>query len=203
MWVRSVGTIIGAGWRVVAVCVVVSVSAAFGISLLVTPVYESRAQMFVSTPNQTFRQDEYRTDLFSQQRIAAYAELVQGNLLASTVVADLGLDLSPAELAQKVTVSYSADNVVFDIVATDSSPELAHDIANTMAIDLSAVVAELEAPEDGEAPAAAVGIRNQPEIPSAPIRPNTPTYLAWGAAVGVLIGIAAVLARHRLRMAGR
>ncbi|MDV8055951.1 YveK family protein [Rhodococcus sp. IEGM 1343] len=191
------------GWRVVAVSIALSMAAAFGITLLMTPVYESRAQMFVSTPNQTFRQDEYRADLFSQQRIAAYAELVKGNLLASTVVADLALDFSPAELAQKVTVSYSADNVVFDIVATDSSPELAHDIANTMAIELSTVVAQLEAPEDGGTPAAAVGIRNQPEVSSAPISPDTARYLLCGAAVGLLIGIAAVLARHRSRTAGR
>lgn len=203
MAVRGFGRTMMTGWRVVAVFIALSMAAAFGITLLMTPVYESRAQMFVSTPNQTFRQDEYRADLFSQQRIAAYAELVKGNLLASTVVADLALDLSPAELAQKVTVSYSADNVVFDIVATDSSPELAHDIANTMAIELSTVVAQLEAPEDGETPAAAVGIRKQPEVSSAPISPDTARYLLCGAAVGLLIGIAAVLARHRSRTAGR
>ncbi|MCZ4518038.1 Wzz/FepE/Etk N-terminal domain-containing protein [Rhodococcus ruber] len=191
------GDIIRAGWRIVAVSVVVSVSVAFGITLLVTPVYESRAQMFVSTPNQTFRQDEYRTDLFSQQRIAAYAELVKGNLLASTVVDELALDLSPAELAQKVSMSYSADSAVFDVVATDNSPELARDIANTMAIELSAVVAELEAPEDGEIPSAAVGIRHQPETASAPIRPNTAHYLVIGAAVGLLLGVALVLIRRR------
>ncbi|WP_170944609.1 Wzz/FepE/Etk N-terminal domain-containing protein [Rhodococcus sp. 14-2483-1-1] len=194
---RSFGDIVRAGWRIVAVSVVVFVAAAFGMSLLVTPVYESRAQMFVSTPNQTFRQEEYRADLFSQQRIAAYAELVEGSPLASNVVDELALDLSPAELAQKVTVSYSLGSVVFDIVATDNSPERARDIANTMAIDLSELVAELEAPEDGGIPSAAVGIRNQPEASSTPIRPNTAQYLTIGAVVGLLVGVALVLAQLR------
>ncbi|WP_176460183.1 MULTISPECIES: YveK family protein [unclassified Rhodococcus (in: high G+C Gram-positive bacteria)] len=193
------GTIIGAGWRIVAVCVVVSVSAAFGISLLVTPVYESRAQMFVSTSGAKYSPDVYEGNLYSQQAIPAYAGLVTNEVVASAVIADLALDLTPAELADKVTMTYSPETVVFDIVATDSSPELAADIANTMATELSAVIADLEAPEDGGAPAAVVGIRNQPEIPSAPIRPNTPTYLMGGAAVGLVIGTVLVLVRHRSR----
>ncbi|KQU47210.1 hypothetical protein ASG84_08860 [Rhodococcus sp. Leaf278] len=194
---QSFGDIVRAGWRIVAVSVVVFVAAAFGVSLLVTPVYESRAQMFVSTQSQTFRQDTYKADLFSQQRLVAYAELVKGNLITSRVVDELALDLSPAELAQKVTMSYSVESVVFDIVATDTSPELARDIANTTAIELSAVVAELEAPEDGEIPSAAIGIRNQPEASSTPIRPNTAQYLTIGAVVGLLVGVALVLAQRR------
>jgi len=193
----SFGDIVRAGWRIVAVSVVVFVAAAFGISLLVTPVYESRAQMFVSTQGQTFREDTYKADLFSQQRLVAYAELVKGNLVTSRVVDELALDLSPAELAQKVTMSYSVESVVFDIVATDNSPELARDIANTMAIELSAVVAELEAPEDGEIPSAAIGIRNQPEASSTPIRPNLAEYLTVGAVVGLLVGVALVLTQLR------
>ncbi|MGF0311858.1 YveK family protein [Rhodococcus sp. IEGM1428] len=191
------GDIIRAGWRIVAVSVVVFVATAFGISLLVTPVYESRAQMLVSMQGQTFRNDVYEPDSFSQQLLAAYAELVKGNPLASRVVDELALDLSPAELAQKVTMSYSVESVVFDIVSTDTSPELARDIANTMAVELSAVVAELEAPESGEAPAVALRMRNQAEASSTPIRPNTAEYLTIGAVVGLLLGVALVLIRRR------
>lgn len=194
---RNFGDIIRAGWRILAVSVFVCVSVAFVFTLLVTPVYESRAQMFVSTPDQTFREDTYKADLFSQQRLVAYAELVKGNFVTSRVVDELALDLSPAELAQKVTMSYSVESVVFDIVATDNSPEIARDIANAMAVELSEVVADLEAPEDGETPSAAVGIRNQPEASSTPVRPNTAHYLTIGAVVGLLVGVALVFAQLR------
>lgn len=199
MWVRSVGTIIGAGWRVVAVSIALAMATAFGITLLTTPVYESRAHMFVSTSGAKYSPDVYEGNLFSQQAIPAYAGLVTNDVVASAVIADLALDLTPAELDDKVTMTYSPETVVFDIVATDSSPELAADIANTMATELSAVIADLEAPEDGGAPSVALKMYSQAEASDAPINPNTEAYLAWGAAVGLVIGTALVLVRHRSR----
>ena len=133
MWVRSFGKTVIAGWRVLAVSIALSMATAFGITLLMTPVYESRTQMFLSTSGSTYSSDTYVGNLFSVQAIPAYAELVTNQLLTSKVIADLGLDFTPAELADKVTMTYSPETVVFDIVATDTSPELARDIANTMA----------------------------------------------------------------------
>lgn len=203
MAVRGFGRTMMTGWRVVAVSIALSMAAAFGITLLMTPVYESRAQMFLSTSGAKYSPDVYEGNLFSQQAIPAYAGLVTNDVVASTVIADLALDLTPAQLADKVTMVYSSETVVFDIVATDSSPQLARDIANSMARELSAVIADLEAPEDGGDPSVALRMRSEAEVSDAPISPNTVAYLAWGAAVGLLIGIAAVLARHRSRTAGR
>lgn len=197
------GDIVRAGWRIVATSVTVFVAAAFGIALLVTPVYESRVELFVSMSNQPVGNDVYESSLFSQQLLPAYAELVKGDLLASRVADELALDLTPAELADKVAMSYAVESVVFDIVATDDSPERARDIANTMAIELSAVVADLEAPESGEAPAVALRMRSEAEASDAPINPNNVTYLLCGAGVGLLVGIALVLIRHRARPAGQ
>lgn len=96
-------------------------------------------------------------------------------------------------------MTYSPETVVFDIVATDTSPELARDIANTMATELATVVADLEAPGDGEPPSVALKMYSQAEASDSPISPNTVAYLAWGAAVGLLIGTALMLIRHRSR----
>ena len=202
MSVRSFARTVIAGWRVVAVSIALSIATAFGITSLITPVYESRTQMFVSTSGQSFRPDVYEGNLFSQQAIPSYAELVTNEALASKVIADLALDLTPAELIDKVTTSSSPDTVVFDIVATDTSPELARDIANTMATELSALVAELNAPGNGEPPSVALKMYSQAEASDAPIRPNTLAYLVGGAAVGLLIGTALVSARHRMSGTG-
>lgn len=186
-----------AGWIIIALALFVAALAAFGITLLMTPVYESHTQMFLSTSGSTYSSDTYVGNLFSGQAMPAYAELLTNQLLTSKVIADLALDLTPAELADKVRMTYSPETVVFDIVATDTSPELARDIANTMATELAAVVADLETPGDGEPPSVALRIRNVAEVADAPISPNAVAYLAWGAAVGLLIGTASVLVRHR------
>ena len=197
MWLRSVGKIVGAGWRIVAVSIALAMATAFGSTLMMTPVYESRVQMFVSISGPTYSSDVYVGNLFSQQAISAYAQLVKGDVITSRVVSDLALDFTPAELADKVTMTYSPETVVFDIVATDASPELARDIANTSAVELSAVVAELEAPQDGEAPSVVLRTLREAGASNSPISPNTVAYLVWGAAAGLLIGIALALVRYR------
>ena len=185
--------VIRAGWGVVAISVIASMSIAFGITVLITPEYESRAQMFVSTSNQ-IRSDVYETNSFSQQVVSSYAEAVTGTALASKVVSDLALDLTPAQLTEKVTTSYSPATVVFDIVATDNSPELARDIANTMGTELSELVSEIEVSTNGDAPSHGVKLYSLAEASDTPISPNTVMYLAIGAGVGLLI----VLVRHRI-----
>ncbi|MFY2791571.1 YveK family protein [Rhodococcus sp. MALMAid1271] len=189
--------VIRSAWGVVAISVIASMSIAFGITVLITPEYESRAQMFVSTSNQ-IRSDVYETNVFSQQVVGSYAELATGTVLASKVVSDLGLDLTPAELTEKVTTSYSPATVVFDIVATDNSPELARDIANTMGTELSELVSAIEVSTNGDAPSHEVKFYSLAEASDSPISPNTVMYLAIGAVVGLLIGSALVLARHRI-----
>ena len=201
--VRSFVKTVIAGWRVVAVSIVLSMATAFGITSLITPVYESRTQMFVSTSGSTTVSDTYVGNLFVGQAVSSYTELVTNEAVASRVIADLALDLTPAELIDKTSTSSSPDTVVFDIVATDTSPELARDIANTMATELSAVVAELNDPGNGEPPSVVLRMYSQAEASDAPITPNTRAYLVGGAAVGLLIGTVLVLARHRASGTGR
>lgn len=202
MSVRSFVKTVIAGWRVVAVSIALSMATAFGITSLITPVYESRTQMFVSTSGSSTVSDTYVGNLFVGQAVSSYAGLVTNEALASKVIADLALDLTPAELIDKVSTSSSPDTVVFDVVATDTSPELARDIANTMATELSALVAELNAPGDGEPPSVALKMYSQAEASDAPISSSTLAYLVGGAAVGLLIGTALVFARHRMSGAG-
>ncbi|WP_415976022.1 YveK family protein [Rhodococcus sp. 077-4] len=195
--VDTVGKALRAGWAVVVASIALSMATSFGITLLQTPVYESRAQMFLSTSSPAYGSEVYEGNLVSDQALPSYAELVNNEVLTSRVVSDLALDLTPAELAEKVTMSFSPETVLFDIVATDSSPELARDIANATAEELVALVLELEAPQDGGIPVVSVKTYRQAEVSDAPISPNTSMYLACGAAVGLFVGVALVLVRSR------
>lgn len=174
-------------------------SVALGITLLLTPTYESRAEMTVFVSGGATTGETYQGSLFSQQRVAAYSGLVTSDVILSKALADLALELSPSQLADKVTTSIARDPDRFDVVVTDGSPELARDIANTVALQLTAVVSELEAPEGGGVSSVGVKIIKKAEADHAPIHPNTAEYLAIGAAVGLLIGTAVVIVRRRIR----
>lgn len=190
--------ILKARWIIIAVTVVVAILGALGASLLTTPQYESSARMFVSTSGGTSVSETYQGNLFSQQRVASYSELVTSEALAARVLDVLPLNLTPAQLAAKVKASSTPDTVLFDITATDASPARARDIANAMASELTAQVRELETPEDGGTPSAGVKTFQQADVSATPVTPKTKRNLALGAAVGLLLGIALAVLRDRL-----
>lgn len=185
-------------WMIIVVTVAVAVLGALAVSLLTTPTYQSCSRVFVSTSGGSTVSESYQGNLFSQQRVASYSELVTGETLASRTIEDLGLGMSPGELASKVTATSKPDTVLLDICVVDSSPGLARDIANSLGSQLTVLVRELETPEDGGSPAAGVRLVEQAQQSSSPISPKTTRNLALGAAVGLLLGIALAVLRDRL-----
>lgn len=190
--------ILKARWIIIAVTVIVAILGALGASLLTTPLYESSARMFVSTSGGTSVNEAYQGNLFSQQRVASYSELVTSEALAARVLGVLPLNLTPSQLAAKVKASSTPDTVLLDITVTDASPSTARDIANAMATELTTQVEELETPADGGSPSAGVKTFQQAEASAAPVTPKTKRNLALGAAVGLLLGIALAVLRDRL-----
>lgn len=190
--------ILKARWIIIAVTVVVAILGALGASLLTTPLYESSARMFVSTSGGTSVSETYQGNLFSQQRVASYSELVTSEALAERVLDILPLGLTPSQLAAKVTASSTPDTVLFDITVSDASSATARDIANAMATELTNQVRELETPDDGGAPSAGVKTFQQADMSEVPVSPKTTRNLALGAAVGLLLGIALAVLRDRL-----
>jgi len=190
--------ILRARWMIIVVTVAVAVLGALAVSLLTTPTYESCSRVFVSTSGGSSVSESYQGNLFSQQRVASYSELVTGDTLAARTIDDLGLDLTPGQLSAKVTATSTPDTVLLDTCVVDDSPALARDIANSLATQLTTLVRELETPEDGGAPAAGVRVVEQAQESSTPISPKTTRNLALGAAVGLLLGIALAVLRDRL-----
>jgi len=191
--------ILQARWKIVAVTTVVAVLAALGASLLTTPQYEAKTRLFVSTASGASVQEIYQGNLFSQQRVTSYTELLEGTTLAQRTLDKLGLgEMSAVDLAGKVTASSTPDTVLIDTAVTDESPERARDLANALSDEFVVMARELETPEDGGPPTARVVVEQYAATPSSPVTPKTTRNVALGLAVGVLLGIALAVLRDRL-----
>ncbi|QOH59290.1 polysaccharide biosynthesis tyrosine autokinase [Rhodococcus rhodochrous] len=191
--------ILQARWKIVAVTTVVAVLAALGASLLTTPQYEAKTRLFVSTSSGASVQEIYQGNLFSQQRVTSYTELLEGTTLAQRTLDKLGLsDLSAVDLAGKVTASSTPDTVLIDTAVTDESPERARDLANALSDEFVVMARELETPENGGLPTARVVVEQYAATPSSPVTPKTTQNVALGLAIGVLLGLALAVLRDRL-----
>ena len=185
-------------WVTICVTIAAAVLGATAITLLTTPLYEASTRLFVSTASSSSVSDIYQGNLFSQQRVASYTQLLTGETLAQRTIDKLGLDMSAKELRNNVKATAKVDTVLIDIAVRDESPVRARDIADALSDEFVVMVGELETPQEGVRPDARVIVEQRASIPDQPVSPRTARNLLGALAIGVLLGISLAFLRDRL-----
>lgn len=202
MSMRDVLHAVRARWLTVATGIVLGLAVAAALLWSTTPLYSSKTRLFVAAAEAADPSGLYQGDLFSQQRVTSYAELLTGQQLAGRVIEDLGLKDTPAELTRKVTATPVPDTVIVEITVTDTSPQRARDIAASLGRQFTDYIFGLETPVSAGVPAVASTVKVTTVLPADlypdPVSPEPARYLSLGAVLGLLTGGALALTRHRL-----
>lgn len=185
-------------WITVCVTALVVVLGAIAYTLLTTPLYQASTRLFVSTNSGASVSDLYQGNLFSQQRVLSYAELLRGETVAQRTIDKLGLDMSPGALVKRIKADVKPDTVLIDVEVLDESPVRARDIANALSDEFVALVSELETPKDGVQPDARVVVEQRASIPTKPVIPSPVRNIGIGLALGLLLGIGLAVVRDLL-----
>ncbi|MGW0766148.1 polysaccharide biosynthesis tyrosine autokinase [Streptomyces sp. NPDC002676] len=198
-------------WPTVAVCLVLAIGAALGVTCLSTPVYEARTELFVATRSGDDTAQLNQGQSFSQARVQSYAEIVTTRQVTAPVVKQLGLRTTPERLASQITAVAPLNTVLIDISVRDAEPGRAARIANAVAQRFSAVVERLETPRQASAPQrpgkhpkgdttspVSLGIIQDAVAPTGPVSPRPLLNLAAGALGGLLLGAGLVALRETL-----
>jgi succinoglycan biosynthesis transport protein ExoP len=195
---RDVVRALRAGWWLLAVGLLVGVAAAGAVTWQTTPQYTSTTQLFVSTTGSDDTNTAYQGNLFSQQRVTSYVQLLTGQRLAGRVVEQLALEESPGALAATVTASAIPDTVLLNVTVTRTSPTQARDIAAAIGQQFTDLVTELETPDGSTNSTVRVTVSEAPDVAAGPTTPQPLRNVALGALAGVLIGAGAAVVRERL-----
>src|SRR6476661_4545413 len=102
---RAVLSALRASWWILVLGLLLGGLAATGMSLAMTPQYESRAELFVATTGSTSTSEALTGSQFSQQRVASYVRLLTSEDLAARVIDRLGLHMTPKQFAREVTAT--------------------------------------------------------------------------------------------------
>jgi receptor protein-tyrosine kinase len=196
--VQDFARVLRSQWKMICGVIVLAVFAAFAYSVIITPHYQASTRLFVSTTSDGTNSQTYDGGLFAERRVLSYSELLMGEVLAQRTVDKLGLDMSAADLRDKVEATVPADTVLIDVTVVDSSAARARDIANTLADEFVVMAAELETPALGAAPNARVIVQQRAEMPDSPMSAKTTRLLAIAAAMGAVIGFAIAFIRDRM-----
>lgn len=185
-------------WLLIALATVLTTAAAAAFTFTATQQYQSTARLFVSTPTSAEDNQLLAGGQFSQQRVKSYATLLEGDEVARRVIAELGISESPAQLASKISTSIEADTVVLSVSVTDSSPQRAQQLTDTVTTVFADYVEELETPAGQETAPIRASVVDRPTLPASPISPQPVRNIALGVVLGLLLGTGVAILREVL-----
>ena len=185
---------------IVVICALLGLLAGFVVAAVVPKQYTATASLFLRAPDFRDSSSAYQGDLFSQQRARSYAGMVNSEQLAQLAIDHLGMSMSPADMAGKVTAAAEDRTVLMTISATDSSPEVAAQIANGYAEVFPAYMATIENvgsdPRVERNPLAAVV--QTATVPTTSNGVGTVPAALGGAGLGTLVGLIAAFGYSKL-----
>ena len=183
------------------ITIVVVVAVALGIAALVnwrtTPEYESRTRVFIGLDLQSSA-DTTGSFFLVTGRVQSYADLADSSDLMNQVISDLDLQTTPGELADKIEAEVVQDTTLIDLQVLDEDPGQAQAIARIHAQRLTEYLSDLETPNDSSSTRIVARVTDSATYNGSPVSPRTGLNFAVAFVIGLLIGVAAAIARHIL-----
>ena len=182
-------------WLLILGSAIVVVALAALITSQTTKQYASTARVFISTTPSNSA-DAYQGGLFSEQRVASYADLVSGLELSQRVIDQLQLDTNATDLAKKIEATVVPDTVVLKITVTDPSPIQAQKINDGVVKQLQDFVGELETPPGRSVPLLKATVVDSPRLPDTPVSPQPVRNVGLALVLGLLLGFGLAVLRE-------
>ncbi|WCD92901.1 polysaccharide biosynthesis tyrosine autokinase [Microbacterium sp. nov. GSS16] len=183
---------------VVIAATVIGVCAGAVTALLTPQRFESSVRQLVSVDPGTAATswELAQASSYAVQVSESYRSIITSTLVLQPVVDDLGLDVSPAELATNVRTSIGTQGALITTTVSDPNPGQAARIANAIAESFSsAITDELERREQATAFSIRMVTVQPAVVPTSAAAPNLALSIALGAALGIAAGVGLAVLR--------
>ncbi len=182
-------------WWIIVAAVLLGTAAGVGYGAVSTPIYQSSVTFFVST-SQASNNSAFQDDQYAQARVNSYAKVLNSDILAQAVIAQQKLDLTPAELAGRITGTVDLNTVLLTATVRDTSPTRALAIATGIANELDPLVRRLDQAASGSsAVSTALTVVSGPLVDPVPVSPRKRLDVLLGLVAGLALGIVAAVIR--------
>ena len=149
-----------------------------------TPIYQASTQLLVNQKKNDqvmLNTNELQTNL---QLINTYNVIIKSPAILDIVAKDLGTGLTASQINGKITVGSEADSQVVNISVQDEDPNMAAEIANTIANVFSTEIVNIMNVDNVSILAKATVTDGQ-----APIKPQPLLNIAIALVVGLMAGV--------------
>ena len=168
-------------WWLLALGILIGGGSAYGVSQLMTPIYRTSATLLVNQ-TQTPGIIAYNDILTSERLTKTYRELITKRPVLASAIDDLGVALSPDELAALIDVDVVGDTQLLSLSVEHPDPFQAQLLANAVAGAFIRANDKEQLSQTGS-----VSIVETAEAPGSPVRPRIWLNTVMGAFVGLLL----------------
>ncbi len=182
-------------WWVMAVAVAIALGVAQVINVRTPPEYAATVTFFVATPNEE-GSSALEGSMFVASRLKTYSELLKSERMAKAIAAYGQIALTPAQIADRITVATEGDSVLMVITVTDRQAALAQRLAEALTVQFEALVRDLETAPDTKTAVARVEALEPPRLEDGPVAPRPLHNSTLSIAVGLLLGAALAVLRE-------
>ncbi|MDO7867845.1 polysaccharide biosynthesis tyrosine autokinase [Nocardioides jiangxiensis] len=184
-------------WKTIAAITLVAVIGSLTLSLRATEIYQSTAQVFITTDSSNV-QETALGNTYTQQRMDTYAQLATHRVLLAQVIDQLNLELSPTDLAGRIHAEVQPNTTILRITVSDTDPKNAQKIAQVEADQLVEFLRKLETPSTSEVSQIQPTVTDPATFNPVKVSPQTSLNLVVALLIGLTTGIAVAIARELL-----
>jgi capsular exopolysaccharide synthesis family protein len=186
-------------WLIIASGIVIGIALAAAYVQTSGKIYTASAQIFVAASSTDNTAALNNGNTFAQARVQSYTSVANSPAITSAVVKELGLSISPNQLANKISADAPLNKVLLNLHVKDRSPVTAAAIANAVASQFVVYVQNIEKISSGSAASpVALTVIHPAQVPALPTSPRLKLDLLLGLVGGLLVGLAAAAARETL-----
>ncbi|WP_066686302.1 YveK family protein [Christensenella intestinihominis] len=193
--IRDVGKMLKKSWIiVVALTILAGIAGYFVSEYVIDKKYEATAMMIVSSTNtgsETGSQMTINDYNLNTKLVNSYSVLCKSEKVLSQVEDKLNIDTGKKDLSQMIAVSAKSDTDIINISVTDTSPQFAQEVANTLVDVFQQEVTNIMKMDN-------VQVIDYATVPNAPSSPNVMLNTAVAALVGLIIGLIIAVLRYIL-----
>ena len=171
-------------WMMALITVLALITSAVISFYFLTPVYKASTTLMVVKQDQSTAID-YRDIQFHRQLVQTYGQIIQSRTIARQVIGDLRLDLTPAQLQDRITVSPLGDTEIVQIDVEDPNPHRARMMADQVALVFMGQIGTIMQVEN-------VSVIDPADLPGAPFKPRPLLNTAIAGVLGVMLGLGLV-----------
>ncbi|MDP4333732.1 polysaccharide biosynthesis tyrosine autokinase [Curtobacterium sp. A7_M15] len=163
------------------------------------PVYRATTKLYLAVQTgETNAAGLSQRSAAELSKVQSYVPIVTSELVLEQVIRDEGLGMTAGALGTHVAAVADRGSNVVNIAVTSTDAAQAAHLTTAIAEQFSKTVTELEQPlEDGSSPVKITALVNA-AVPTTPIEPRPAYNLALGGIIGLVLGLAIVLARGML-----